>query len=143
MTITPSDTFVRRIHDVDRLRSPWTMLEAAAHGRTKYWSPNVLTGMPRGEGACLEVVFFRVDLFMGYSALEEEYDRRVLNPVDPYSLGAVNEADPSFADEFKNGTIWKNRMRNWYFLAFGRSFVSAHRRGFEWNGQWWFGGVPK
>ena len=74
--------------------------------------------------------------------LEKEYALRGLIPADPYSLAAVNEADPAFADKYPNGTQWKDASGN-YCCAFfdrwrGGRRVSVRWRGRAWGADWWF-----
>ncbi len=38
--------------------------------------------------------------------IDKEYEVRGLKPVDPYTLAALNEADPAFARKYPNGTHW-------------------------------------
>jgi len=66
----------------------------------------------------VEVVFFVLSGCMNSLMLEEEYEKRDLEPADPYSLTAVNMADPSFSDKHPNGTIWQPpgcRIRSMFF----------------------------
>ncbi len=38
--------------------------------------------------------------------IDKEYELRGLKPVDPYTLAALNEVDPTFAKKYPNGTHW-------------------------------------
>lgn len=130
---------------VDRSCSPQARLDAT--GRTQYTDRKVVDGMPRGQGSEAEVFFFKLGRYVSDVQLEKEYDLRGLEPVDPYSLAAVNKADPVFADEHPNGTHWKNAEGKWCFAAFDRWFderdVRVGRRVDDWDGYWWFAGVRK
>jgi hypothetical protein len=104
--------------------------------------------MPKGEGEEVEVVFFRLSRWVSDTDLDKEYGLRDLKPADPYSLSAVNEADPDFTDEHPNGTHWQDANGNWCFAAFIRwdgdeRSVNVDRDGNDWNGSWWFAGLRK
>ncbi len=131
---------------VDHTRSPQAALDAT--GRTQYIDKKVVNAMPRGEGVEVEVVFFKVGHYISDDNLEKAFDQRGLNPVDPYTLAAVNEADATFADEHPNGTHWKDADGNWCFATFSRWYgernVGVFRDyGRDWSDSWWFAGVRK
>lgn len=134
-----------RFVKVDWSRTPQQALDAT--GRTQYTNSSVVATMPKGDGKETEVVFFRVGRNISDDDLEKEYESRRLNPADPYSLAAVNEADPAFADEHLNGTHWKDADGKWCFAIFnrwhGERHVVVHRHVDAWNDLWWFGGVRK
>ena len=120
----------------------------------QYTDRKVVDSMPKGEGDEVEVVFFKPEPWEytepGYISdddLEKAYERRNRNPADPYSVAAVNEADPAFADEKPHGTHWKNADGKWCFAALlplGRQAqVRVDRIGRGWNDNWWFAGVRK
>ncbi len=142
---------VRRVK-VDRSRTPQAMLDAT--GRKQYTTRSVVDAMPRGEGEETDVVFFKPrpeeydhDGWMSDEALDRAYDAPGLKPADPYSVGAVNETDPAFADEKPHGTHWKDGRGKWCFAAFdrwgGERFVDVYRRGSGWDIYWSFAGVRK
>ena len=109
--------------------------------------------MPRGEGEEVDVHFFKPrpsaykNGVISDDALAKEYDFFGLKPADPYSQGAVHEADPFFADEHPNGTHWKDANGNWCFAAWGRwrggRRVSVDRFDRVWLGFWFFAGLRK
>lgn len=104
IVMTPSitdDLIVRRVK-VDRARTPRAVL--AAIGRKLYVSDVVVGAMPRGEGDEAEVVFFKIDRLVSDVKLDIEYETRNLMAADPYSVAAVNEADPVFAGKHPNAT---------------------------------------
>lgn len=129
----------------DRSRSPQAMLDAT--GRRQYIDKAVVAAMPRGTGETVEVVLFTLVRFVSDAELEKEYGLRSLIPADPYSLAAVNEADPTFADSHPNGTHWKDADGNWCFATFdgwgGERRVRVYRHGSGWHDRWWFAGVRK
>jgi len=109
--------------------------------------------MPKDNGEEAKVVFFKPDK-SSYNAngwisddnLEKEFALRCLKPSDPYSLAAVNEADPTFADEHPNATHWKDADGKWCYALFrhwsdGERDVDVHRDGNDWDGNWWFAGL--
>lgn len=143
---------ISRLVTVDRTRTPQQVLDAT--GRKQYVDRDVVDTMPCGEGVEAEVFFFKPEAseytkagWMSDNDLEKAFDRRGFKPADAYSLAAVNEADPAFADEHPNGTHWKNDKGQWCFAAFlrwhdGRR-VLVRRRGHVWHDRWWFAGVRK
>ncbi|MFA7252842.1 MAG: hypothetical protein WC027_03210 [Candidatus Paceibacterota bacterium] len=139
-----------RVVDVDIGRKPQEALNAT--GRKQYTDEVVVINMPKGSGGKKEVVFFKPDLterngYISDDDLEKEFELRGLKPADPYSLAAVNEADPAFADDHPNGTHWKDANGNWSFAAFDRWHDERHvyvgRNDGGWGGGWWFGGLRK
>jgi hypothetical protein len=144
-----SNLIVRRVR-VNRTRTPQETLDAT--GRKQYTSREVVDGMPKGEGEEVEVVFFKPDLserngYISDDDLEKEFELRGLKVADPYSVAAVNEVDPAFADEKPNGTHWKNSDGKWCFAAFhhwhGERRVNVRRSGSGWSDHWWFSGLRK
>jgi len=139
------EQIVRRVVKVDRRRSPQEALDAT--GRRQYTNSGVLTAMPRGEAEEVDVFFFRLGRYVSDAELEKEYELRGFKPADPYSLAAVNETDPAFADNRPNATHWQDSDGQWCYAAFyrwrvGRS-VDVNRLGRGWHGRWWFAGLRK
>ncbi|OGY64581.1 MAG: hypothetical protein A3B92_00400 [Candidatus Harrisonbacteria bacterium RIFCSPHIGHO2_02_FULL_42_16] len=137
---------ITRIVRVNRIRSPQEALNAT--GRNQYVNPDVINAMPKGEGEKTKVVFFSLGHWVSDEDLEREYEARGLKPVDPYSLAAVNEADPAFADSHPNSTHWKDSNGQWCYTVFchwiaGGRRVNVNRIGVGWRGGWWFGGLRK
>jgi len=135
-----------RIVTVNRARTPQEAIGAT--GRKQYVDASVVSAMPKGNGDTAEVVFFNVGRFLSDNDLESELALRNLGPVDPYSLAAVNEADPAFADEHPNATHWKDFNGKWCYAAFyrwpdGGRHVSVRRRAGGWRDGWWFAGLRK
>jgi hypothetical protein len=135
-----------RLVSVDRARTPQAMLDAT--DRNQYVDKDVVKSMPKGEGAEVEVVFFNLGKWTSDDDLEREYELRGLKAADPYSLAAVNEADPVFADEHPNGTHWKNEKGQWCFATFGQwrgdgRDVDVYVHDNEWYDRWWFAGLRK
>jgi hypothetical protein len=140
-----SSMIVRHVK-VNRNRTPQQVLDAT--GRKQYTDSKVVKAMPRGEDDETDVHFFKLGRYVSDADLEKEYELRGLKPADPYSLAAVNEADPAFADEYPNGTHWKDTSGNWCYAAFGRwsddeRYVSVYRNDCGWDGDWWFAGLRK
>lgn len=79
--------------------------------------------------------------------LEEEYALRGYRPADLYELAAVNEADPSFANEYPNSTHWKDDNGRWCFVTFIQNIdehkLCVYRSFGDWGRDWWFAGVRK
>ena len=141
---TMSNIVVRRVN-VDRTRTPQEVPKAT--GRNLYVNDNVVNAMPKGEGDKAEIRFFKLDRYVSDTDLDKEYKLRGLKPADPYSLAAANEADPSFADNYPNGTHWKDAAGKWCYAAFrqwrGERSVWVDRHVFDWHGGWWFAGLRK
>lgn len=109
---------------------------------------SVVATMPRnGEGLHhnVDVVFFRLGRHVSDEELAKEYERRGLVS-DPYAQAAVNGSYMLFADEYPNGTHWKDKGR-WCSVAFyrahGKRKVSCISYEHGWEGHWWFAGVRK
>ncbi len=135
-----------RLVSVNRNRTPKEMLVAT--GRNQYVDDGVVKIMPKGEGDKAEVIFFKLGRYISDTDLSKEYESRGLKPADPYSLGAVNEADPAFADSHPNGTHWQDANGKWCLAAFvrwggGERDVSVDRHEVVWSGGWWFAGLRK
>ena len=146
-----SNLIIRKVK-VNRSRSPQEALDAT--GRVQYTDRKVVDSMPKGEGDEVEVVLFKPEPWeyiksgcISDDDLKKAYERRNSKPADPYSVAAVNEADPAFADEKPHGTHWKDAKGNWCCAAFdrwgGERKVDVHRGGLDWSGRWWFAGVRK
>ena len=146
-----SNLIIRKVK-VNRSRSPQEALDAT--GRVQYTDRKVVDSMPKGEGDEVEVVLFKPEPWeyiksgcISDDDLKKAYERRNSKPADPYSVAAVNEADPTFADEKPQGTHWKDAKGNWCYATFGRWGVKrkvfVRRSGSVWRGGWWFAGVRK
>jgi hypothetical protein len=135
---------------VDCGRSPQQALEAT--GRVQYTDRKVVENMPKAPAVLVEIIFFKPDLSkrngrISDNDLEKEYTLRGLEPVDPISLAALNEAAPAFADETPHGTHWKDVNDKWCFATFhrwsGKRSVNVNRHDNDWDDYWWFAGVRK
>ena len=140
-----SNLITRRVK-VDRTRTPQEAIVATS--RAQYLDKKVVATMPRGEGSEAEVFFFNLGRYVSDDDLEKGYELRGLKPADLYSVAAVNEVDPTFADEYPNGTHWKDDKGKWCFAAFsrwrGERRVGVDRRdGRDWFDYWWFAGLRK
>lgn len=134
-----SDIIFRWV-EVDRSREPQAALDAT--GRIQYTDRNVVKNMPRGEGNKVLMGFFRVKSFTSPSDLAKKLKYYGLTP-DPIALAALNEADPSFADENTNATQWLDEEGKLCYATFDR--LGDERRlnvGHSgWSGDWLIGGV--
>ena len=142
-----ADLVVRHVK-VNPTRTAQAVFDAT--GRKQYTDRKVVDAMPRGEGN--EVVYFfkpRPEVykngFISDDCLEKEYEFHGFVPADPYSLAAVNEADPAFADDYPNVTHWKDAEGKWCYAIFDRwGDERGYRRGgYGWSDVWWFAGVRK
>lgn len=139
-----SNLIIRHVA-VYRHQTPQSVLDVT--GRKTYINASVVKTMPRGEGAEVEVSFFRVGRDLSDPDLDKEYTLRGLIPADPYSLAAVNQADPAFADDHPNATHWQDADGNWCYAIFsrwdGERYVNVSRRDGAWGDRWWFSGLRK
>lgn len=144
----PSHSIVRKVK-VDRDRTPQQALDAT--GRLQYVDRKVVEDMPKGEGNKVKVVFFKPDFssrsVMTDDELEQELELRGLIPADPFTLAAINEADPGFTDTRPHGTHWKDDEGHWCCASFdlwrGKPAVNVGRLNREWLSYWWFAGIRK
>src|SRR5512133_1396126 len=135
---------------VDCGRSPQQALWDT--GRVQYTDRKVVENMITAPATLTEIMFFKLDLSkrggkISDDDLTNEYNIRGLEPVDPISLAAMNEAFPAFADKKPNGTHWRSTDGNWCFAAFdhwgGKRSVHVNRDDDGWDDSWWFAGVRK
>ncbi len=128
---------------VDRSRTPQEAMEAIR--RHKSLHERALNTMPRGEYDEMGITFFNLNHSgRGVYRLQTKYEQHGLKPCDPFSLAAVNEADPSFADEHPNITIWKGVDSHWYCAWFDESvFVWEFISNMYFRNGLWLAGVPK
>lgn len=141
-----SDIFVRKVYPHYKL-APQEAINAT--GRRQSVDNDIVSTMPKGvvEGR-VEVVFFKVNHYVCWSNVDQEFELRDLKPADPYSLLKVNEDDPSFADTLPNFTYWKDAKNRWCFLKFGTydgvRYVTIDHFSRGWcRNEWLFAGVRK
>ncbi len=127
-----SNMITRRVR-VNRRRAPWEALDAVNcvqdFGCVVADIPKrmlIAENMPRGEGEEVEVLFFEPNCH-GLSAgtanesLGKKFDLRGLKPADPYSLLAVKEVDPTFADHILLCTRWLDAEGFWCTMVFQKN----------------------
>ena len=100
------EKIIVRVVTVDRTRTPEAALTAT--GRRQYVTKEVVAAMPNSKDKTKKVTFFHVGRTISDEELEKEFTKHNLTPVDPFTLAAINEADPTFADKYPNGTQWKD-----------------------------------
>lgn len=136
---------VFRTVKVDRTRSAKEALKAT--GRSQHLNDSVVSNMPKAESDEVELVLFKIGREVTDEELDKEHELRGTKPADPYSLSAINEADPAFADKCPNGTHWKDNNGKWCCVIFGRGgverYVDVRRCGVRWVDVWYFAGVRK
>ncbi|HSX25179.1 MAG TPA: hypothetical protein VLG69_04405 [Candidatus Andersenbacteria bacterium] len=141
-----SDMIVRHAK-VDRGRTPQKVLDDT--GRKQYTTREVVDSMPHGDenGEEVDVHFFKLGHFVNDVDLDKEFELRGLKPADPYSLAAVNEEDPDFADKHPNRTHWKDANGKWCFATFDgwvdERSVNVDRVDDGCDEGWWFAGLRK
>ncbi len=136
---------ITRTVNVNRTRAPQEVLDATK--RAQYTDRKVMDSMPKGEGETKEVIFVNLGHYVSDDNLDKELDSLGFKPADPYSVAAVNEADPAFADEHPNSTHWKDAEGKWCFVAFDRWYdgrsVGVSRYDSDWRDYGWFACVRK
>lgn len=146
-----SNIITRKVR-VSRNRTPQEALDAT--GRRQYTNREVVDAMLKGEGDEVELVFFKPEPreytsqgFISDDDLEKAFDCRGLRSAETISVFAMNEADPTFADEKPHGTHWRDAKGKWCYASFnrwlGERSVIVARHGGDWNAEWWFVGVRK
>lgn len=145
-----SNMIVRHVK-VDRSRSPQQALVATE--RVQYTDKSVVATMPRGEGKEVDVYFFKPrpeaydkNGWLSEEALEREYEFNNLKP-DPVAQAQANADDSALADEYPNGSHWKDDKGRWCYATFCRHVVErsviVNRSGYGWLDYWRFAGVSK
>ncbi|MBK7143339.1 MAG: hypothetical protein IPH75_14790 [bacterium] len=129
----------------DSTRSAQAALDATR--RKQYTNKDIVASMPRSEFEKNTVFFFNIGRSIGDMELDHEFAVRNLIPADAFSLAAVNEADPTFADQYPNGTHWRDTSGNWCFARFNRWGIERDVDVFcnedGWEDFWWFAGLRK
>ena len=140
-----SNTVVRHV-TVNRDEAPQFIY--GIKNRRQYVDDSALITMPSiGTGTEeVDVVFFQLRSYVSVDELDREYEARGLKP-DPYAQGQVNIDDPSFADQYPNGSQWRDQngkacCATFYRWHDGRD-VLVRRSDDDWYGCWWFAGVRK
>ncbi len=133
------EIIIRRVR-VDRTRTPMEAINAT--GCNKYVDDDVVVTMPQGEGDEVDVYFIPTRRFIPVAEVPAFLAQYGLVP-DPRAQAAVNEADPTFADKYSNGTQWGENC----CLTFRRCDdderrVRCGRSGGGWNDNWFLSGVP-
>jgi hypothetical protein len=118
-----------------------------ATGHVQYLNDTVIDEMPHGNVADVDVHFFKLGRSVSCTDLLEEYELRDLSPADPFSLAAVNQADPAFADDHPNGTQWTDSAGKFCYAIFSHwgdeRSVNVFQNDNDWFVNWWFAGVRK
>lgn len=137
-----------RIVKVYRTRSNREALNATR--RHQYLNLSVVDNAPQAKDKEAEVVLFKLAPHItscSCSDLDKEYNLRGLSPADLQTICALNEQDPSFADEYPNCTQWKNKEGNDCYASFrcvdGKRGAGIDENTFGWSDDWWFVGLRK
>jgi hypothetical protein len=117
-----SEMIVRRVK-VKVNRNPREAISATK--RVEYLNNEVVDNMPRPEVAGdvveveMDIYFFPLKKFTSAADYQKKMAEHGLVP-HPYGVAAVNEDDPTFADEHPNGTQWVDKDGKHCYLAFRR-----------------------
>ncbi len=117
VTSLPEGAIIRRAR-VKRDRTSQEALNAT--GRGQYINQDVLaTATPSGTDEEVEMVFIPLSSCMSNAEVEELIPAN-FRPADLWELAAVNEDDPTFADQYRNFTHWKiTGDKVWRWVVFG------------------------
>lgn len=141
---TTKSVIVRRVL-VNRDSTPREMLGTL--DRKLHIDNDILHTMSHGKEIETEVHFFKVGQDMSDDDLEKEYALRGLVAADPYAVAAVNSDDTTFAENYANGTHWKDSRGRWCYFACGRWIgerrLYVYLADSVWSDRWWFAGVRK
>lgn len=130
---------VRRVK-VDRNRSPLEAIQATK--RAQYLNQDVVNTMPKGEGDEVDVHFVPTERYVSAAEVPAFLAQYGLVP-DPRAQAAVNEEDPTFANEHPNGTQWGDNCCLTFFRWRGERYVDCYRFDDAWHDRWWLSGVPQ
>ncbi len=133
-----SEFIIRHVR-VDRTRAPMKVINAT--GRNKYLDDDVVATMPKGEGDEVDVYFIPTKRLIPVNEVAAFLAQYGLVP-DPRAQAAVNEADPTFADKYPNGTQWVNDCYLTCFRWYDERYVLCNRNAYDWNDRWFLSGVP-
>lgn len=138
---------------VNRVRSPQEAIDAT--GCVQDTDHKIVDAMPKGEGDEVDVAFFQIKTArrkgeFSDDELGNEFELRGLKPADPFSVAAVNEAYPEFANEKVHSTHWKDADGNWCHSTFFRDcnhnvrkvIIKSDNLGWRADHRW-FAGVRK
>lgn len=150
-----SGLFTRKVR-IDRTLHPHQLLkETECQG--VYLEAEVFHSMPRAEEGVeeIEIVFFEIDgwwqaIDYRFEAIAQEYEKRGLKPVDPYTLAKANRGNTVREQliHVNHETFWRDAEGHWCVMAFHHSSVRYHsvmvkksEKGIFTTG--WFAGVRK
>lgn len=112
----------------------------------KYVDEDVVSSMPRSVNGMLDIEIFKIGKSVTNDELENEFSKRGLKAIDPYSLALF------YKDNFDKydflGSHWKDENDEWCYIAFYRlyddgRYVRVYRYDRGWFDDWWFAGVRK
>ena len=139
-----SNCIIRKVK-VNRSLTPQQAIDATC--RTKYLNDEVVREMPMGEGEEVDLYLIPFKKKLAVDDLEKEVDKAGFVLVDPITLCALNEQEPTLADTFPNATQWRDKNGKACCAYFGRwgdgRKVDVYRLDSDWLGSWFFGCVRK
>lgn len=132
---------ITRSATVDRTLTQIEALKATQ--RKQHVNKDVVSTMPVCTSNSVEMNFVNLGRDVTCNELNKELEKLGFELiVDPQGLAAINEADPSFADEHPNGTLWKDQDGNFCCAIFrrlhGERYVRVQQYNGEWYDYWWF-----
>lgn len=153
LVVAVAGLIVRHVENIDRAQTPKRAFVATTGRRTLYVNDDVAATMPQGEGASVNLVYFkpRPQAFdssgwMSPANLDVEYEFNGLKP-DPRAQAKDNQDNPALADEKPNACQWRDANGKSCFATFnewhGERSVYVHRDVNDWNDYWLFAGVRK
>lgn len=119
-----------------------------ATNRRELLEDEVVSAMPNGTENEIEIHFVHLKGSVAAKNLEAELDKLGYKLTDPHTLAAANEAESEFANEYPNGTQWKDANGKFCLEAFHFNPVTDERQVnvycFDYNWpNFWFGCVRK
>lgn len=116
---------------VNRNRSPQEVIFGISREKP-YLDDDVVASIPRGQGDMVDLYYVNArDHFSSFKEGNwtrpnwiscdnlDKWLQKLGLITDPYAQFADNEADPAFADKYKNIAFWKNNKDKWCHSSFG------------------------
>jgi len=109
----------------------------------------IIGTIPNFAGGETTVTFFKPAKILTSGQLAEEYANRSLKPAHPSAVVKANKLNPFFPEQHQaNATVWGDGLNHLNHIIFRpfiyEMFVTIFRSDafYEWDGGWWFAGMP-
>lgn len=131
---------IKRTVIVDRKLSAQQALDAT--GLNQYTNKDVVASMPNCNDKGLDIDFINFGEYVKASELKSRLAFLGYKLVDPFALAKLNQDDPTFADQYPNGTQWEDSNGKLCYAVFNRvvveRYVGVGQNDVGWYGGWWF-----